>query len=445
MSREESVDLGVPTPQEEKEAKSQRITHSNPILGAGLAAKLHRVAGASIFDDGHCFLLSASPRARAEDEIKVRTPTTTPRRISRGRSSGVNTTPSILLQIPESESGNKEDVKPLIEFEVGPSSMRRETSRNSQRSVSQMSDLVPNPAPSPAPIGPRRSTRHTRSVSRLSEHDELPSTSGPTTRARSIQPLTASGSADTIDTERSTTPVPTVREGSAAPRRSMRLSMSVGPELRTEEREATEVEVEPNHAPENQDTPPRTSKKHARKPSRGKGKGKAKAKEEEDLTEGEEETVPIVPQSPVQTPGKAISALQARRSLGYGKAQEDTLSCRPTTPEMEAEETEDDDEEDNERTPKKAKVEAEESPKVTGTRKRGSRLSTAGSVAVADDSSSRTQTRSGKRKAEAEEAEVEDTQKVDEGGEKKKEEKEKEAWEGVKKKQKKGWKRFIGL
>lgn len=464
MSHEESVDLGEPTATEEKEARKNRITHSDPLLAAALAAKLHRVAGASIFDDGHCFLLSTSPGGRAIDEIREKTPSNTPKRASRGRLSGIATTPSITLQAPEEVDSS--------------SAMKRETSRTSRRSISQISDLTPS---SPGPVGsgrggsvgPRRSVRHARSGSRMSqissEYEGTPVPEGPSsgmsTRARSVQPLVPSGSLTSVDTERDTTPVPSTSD-SKPPRRSLRLSMSVEAEdIPT--RGESQTPITSSQTPEIPDAvimqqTPEVAAESTGSSTRSKGKAKEvdtekgseeideeeeEVEDEDDEEEDEEEETPSLPSASASKPRttRTPTTYASRRSIGKGK--EGSASYRPTTPEISAEETDETEEEDVEpessqvvaaprkrgRPPKKqattpgimadeeveemesgsqakkAKTELDESsPVVTGTRKRGRPPKPIANSPVIDKAVEREvevtpkkrETRSGKRKAD---------------------------------------------
>ena len=65
ISDETSEDQGEPVPIEQNEGQMRPITQDNPQLDEILLAKLHRIVGTQIVNEGHCYLLSASDNALA--------------------------------------------------------------------------------------------------------------------------------------------------------------------------------------------------------------------------------------------------------------------------------------------------------------------------------------------------------------------------------------------
>ena len=70
LEEEESEDAGQPTAAEEAEAHPRVMSTQNPILVAEMVFKLHRIVGRAIFDEGHCYLLSADDDALAVNSSK---------------------------------------------------------------------------------------------------------------------------------------------------------------------------------------------------------------------------------------------------------------------------------------------------------------------------------------------------------------------------------------
>lgn len=63
-------DLGKASQEEEKAGKKNAVHHGHEDVGAELAAKLHRVAGAGIFDEGHLYLLQIERVAADENDLE---------------------------------------------------------------------------------------------------------------------------------------------------------------------------------------------------------------------------------------------------------------------------------------------------------------------------------------------------------------------------------------
>lgn len=86
IEKDEAIVQGVPTEEEEQEARKCQMSHDNEVLHPVLCTKIRRIVGLQIFDEGCCYLLYANKGARlAEEEEgssnKTETPTGT---ISRG-------------------------------------------------------------------------------------------------------------------------------------------------------------------------------------------------------------------------------------------------------------------------------------------------------------------------------------------------------------------------
>ena len=63
LGEEEAENLGEPSVMEQAEGQMRPITANNPQLDDPLNSKLHRIVGAQIVNEGHCYLLSASESA----------------------------------------------------------------------------------------------------------------------------------------------------------------------------------------------------------------------------------------------------------------------------------------------------------------------------------------------------------------------------------------------
>lgn len=86
IEEDEAMVQGVPTDEEEQEARKCQMSHDNEVLHPVLCTKIRRIVGLQIFDEGCCYLLYANkgarlPEAEEGSSKKTETPTST---ISRG-------------------------------------------------------------------------------------------------------------------------------------------------------------------------------------------------------------------------------------------------------------------------------------------------------------------------------------------------------------------------
>jgi hypothetical protein len=85
LRMETSEAMGEASSTEEADARMRVMTEENPIIHPRLAIKLHRIVGLPIFDEGHCYLLSADSNSLAAAHSEEETYETyeTPRRAKR--------------------------------------------------------------------------------------------------------------------------------------------------------------------------------------------------------------------------------------------------------------------------------------------------------------------------------------------------------------------------
>lgn len=82
IEEDEAVVQGVPTEEEEQEARKCQLSHDNEVLHPALCTKIRRIVGLQIFDEGCCYLLYANKGARLPEpeessSKKTETPTGT--------------------------------------------------------------------------------------------------------------------------------------------------------------------------------------------------------------------------------------------------------------------------------------------------------------------------------------------------------------------------------
>lgn len=68
IEKDEAIVQGVPTEEEEQEARKCQISHDNEVLHPVLCTKIRRIVGLQIFDEGCCYLLYANKGARLAEE-----------------------------------------------------------------------------------------------------------------------------------------------------------------------------------------------------------------------------------------------------------------------------------------------------------------------------------------------------------------------------------------
>lgn len=68
IEKDEAIVQGVPTEEEEQEARKCQISHDDEVLHPVLCTKIRRIVGLQIFDEGCCYLLYANKGARLAEE-----------------------------------------------------------------------------------------------------------------------------------------------------------------------------------------------------------------------------------------------------------------------------------------------------------------------------------------------------------------------------------------
>lgn len=68
IEKDEAIVQGVPTEEEEQEARKCQMSHDNEVLHPVLCTKIRRIVGLQIFDEGCCYLLYANKGARLAEE-----------------------------------------------------------------------------------------------------------------------------------------------------------------------------------------------------------------------------------------------------------------------------------------------------------------------------------------------------------------------------------------
>jgi hypothetical protein len=205
LEMETSEDLGEATSEEETEAGERAMTTDEPLLHPRLELKLHRIVGNDIFEEGHCFLLSAPENSRASavrDDDYASTPRPTGQKRSWAELEGEIA--------PDDGSGS-----PAIETKTA-------------KRHSQLAPPATVGTPSKSPL--RESRRLARSTSKAAEgspgevHSELGDSPATRTRQRTRRSTSVLGNNEdrrsmrqgtdtSIDTVNPTTPVKSSRRG----------------------------------------------------------------------------------------------------------------------------------------------------------------------------------------------------------------------------------------
>jgi len=183
LEEEESKDIGEATPEDEQAASGNAMTEEKPLLHPHLALKLHRIVGKTIFDEGHCFLLSSDERAtqpaKEEEILTAHTPRPSRKRASVDHDEEVGESHGMELM---SSSGTQKSAKRgsvarelASEDQSTPTRSPATRSRTMRRSTSRMSDDGPLIEPVSAFGSPAKRTRHQtrRSVSIATDAGEI--------------------------------------------------------------------------------------------------------------------------------------------------------------------------------------------------------------------------------------------------------------------------------
>lgn len=212
-------DAGDPSTDEERDAKPHALTYQRPLIHPRLAAKLHRIVGKNIFDEGHCFLSHASDGASAQDVDD--TDTRGAHRNSRKRKSAepadsddednaidVRSTPAIPTARATRRTRRRAAIRtPETSTLAVTRSQKRNVTRSVSRSTAMATDEEGSTAQTPTPAAHK--TPPTAPILSLERRQTRTSTA----RAKATQN-------EESETEREATPVPTASSRKRKSRKS---------------------------------------------------------------------------------------------------------------------------------------------------------------------------------------------------------------------------------
>jgi len=240
LEEEESKDIGEATPEDEQAASGNAMTEDNPLLHPHLALKLHRIVGKTIFDEGHCFLLSADEKAtqpaKENEIITIHTPRSTRKRTSVDHDDETSSSQHLepTASVTRARSVKRDSVARELASDAftTPTKSPLTRDRGIRRSTSRATDDGASGEVVPEHDTPARRTRHQtrRSISVTTDtvyHSE------PSIESREMTPV-----AVTVSTV-STTPSGSVRKSARKSRRGQQSPVAEVIEEEDDEREAT--------------------------------------------------------------------------------------------------------------------------------------------------------------------------------------------------------------
>lgn len=311
LESENSKDLGEATEAEEKEANGQAITENSPLLHPHLVLKLHRIVGNSIFDEGHCFLLSADSGS-LESAVKPEEIYQTPGKHARKR----------LSSELDEERGSSQ----------APTSTRQ--TRHSKR-LSVSRELAPAPTASTPSKSPRRAAkRMTRSTSQVTDDgvNEVETIESPvkgSRKGRRSTSVTAEQSITSIqeeedDQNRDETPVAVVVETKPTSKdRRKSLRNVTATDSGTQEGEGNQEEEEAASTPKRKAGRKSVAKTTTTKVTKDDDPYRPTEGDTAGETEGEEEGDEAVIAAVRATPKSTRKAVVRRPKSTLGQADED--------------------------------------------------------------------------------------------------------------------------